>query len=200
MSQLTQHPLTGVDRLLVLFPQACFLTLDLVDLRQPDGTQLRSQATICSPDIPTAAAMGVSGQGYVRVLCVQKMRRGTHLHVFKGGAYDVRCDGIEGLLACLVLGLALHHLPQAENHAADDNQHKVAAQDHTRHSDHPAQQRKNLAAQLAALAFAQLLRQLFICHVRFLFCHILLLIPSRRSGRGFPLSDPADCPYRSVRR
>ena len=38
----------------------------------------------------------------------------------------------------------------AENHAADDNQHKVVAQDHTRHSDHPAQQRKNLAAQLAA--------------------------------------------------
>ena len=33
LSQLTQHPLTGVDRLLVFFPQARFLPLDLVDLR-----------------------------------------------------------------------------------------------------------------------------------------------------------------------
>ena len=62
--------------------------------------------------------MGVSGQRYVRVLCVQKMRCGAHLHVFKGSAYNVRCDGIEGLLACLVLGLALHHLPQAKDYAA----------------------------------------------------------------------------------
>ena len=143
--------------------------------------------------------MSVAGQWNIGVICVQKGRNGVHLYVFKGSAHDVRSNGVEGLPACLLLGLALHHLPQAENHAADDNQHKVAAQDHTCHSDHPAQQRENLAAQLAALAFAQLLRQLFICHVRFLFCHILLLIPPRPSGQGFPLSDPADCPYRSAR-
>ena len=200
LSQLTQHPLTGVDRLLVLFPQARFLPLDLVDLRQPDGTQLRSQATICSPNIPTAAAMGVSGQGYVRVLCVQKMRRGAHLHVFKGSAYDVRCDGIEGLLACLVLGLALHHLPQAKDHAADDDQHNVAAQNDACDGDHTAHQRKEFSAQFAALAFAKLPRQMFIRHVPAFFFHILLLILSCRSARDFPLSDPADCPYRSARR
>ena len=28
---------------------------------------------------------------------------------------------------------------------------------------------------------------------------IVLLIPPRPSGQGFPLSDPADCPYRSAR-
>ena len=144
--------------------------------------------------------MGVSGQGYVRVLCVQKMRRGAHLHVFKGSAYDVRCDGIEGLLACLIFGLALHRLPQREDHTAQNDQRDIAAQNDAHHGDHYAQQRKNFSAQLAALAFAQLLRQLFIRHIPVLFFHILLLILSCRSEQGFPLSDPADCPYRSARR
>ena len=94
--------------------------------------------------------MGVAGQWNIGVVCVQKGKSRVHLYVFKGSAHDVRSNGVEGLPACLLLGLALHHLPQAENHAVDDNQHKVAAQDHTCHSDHPAQQRENLAAQLAA--------------------------------------------------
>ena len=50
LSQLTQHPLTGVDRLLVLFPQAGLLPLKLADFRQPDGTQLRGQAAISSAE------------------------------------------------------------------------------------------------------------------------------------------------------
>ena len=45
---LTQHPLTGVDLLLVLFPQAGLLPLNLADFRQPDGTQLRGQPLIGS--------------------------------------------------------------------------------------------------------------------------------------------------------
>ena len=183
---MAQHPLAGVDDLLVFFPQAGFLPLKFADFCKPNGTQLGNKAVIGSPDMPAAAAMGVAGQGNVGVLRIQKGRGGVHLDVFKGGVYNIRHKGIECLLACLALGAALHHLPQAQEHAANEHQHKVAAKDHARHGDHAAQQRKKLAAQLAAFAFAQLLRELFFGSVRFLFCHSFLLIPPRRSGRGFP--------------
>ena len=39
--QPAQHPLAGVDLLLVLFPQAGLLPLKLADFRQPHGAQLR---------------------------------------------------------------------------------------------------------------------------------------------------------------
>ena len=143
--------------------------------------------------------MGVAGQGNIGVVCVQKGRNGVHLYVFKASAYDLWRNGIEGPPVRVRLGFPLHRLPQREHHAAQQDEHDVAAQKDTRDGNRAAQQREKFAAELAALAFAQLLRQLFICHGYVLFFHMLLLILLRRSRRGFPLSDPADYPYRSAR-
>ena len=83
--------------------------------------------------------MGVAGQGDVGVLRVQEVRGGVHLYVFKGSSHNVRYDGVNRLSGCPVLGLALHHLPQAEEHAANSHQNNAAVQEHTRHSNPHAQ-------------------------------------------------------------
>ena len=106
--------------------------------------------------------MAVAGQGNIGVLRAQQARGGIHQHIFKDAGYDARGNGGESLLAGLGFGLALYHLPQGQDHTADDDDHDVAVQNDARHSDDHAHQGEELAAQLAASAFAQLLGQLLI--------------------------------------
>ena len=153
------------------------------------------------PNIPTAAAMGVSGQRYVRVLCVQKDAMGPSV-VSAGSAGNVRQVRWHRRSAGLPCPGSPCPAPSAllADHAADDDQHNVAAQNDACDGDHTAQCAKGVfPLQFAALAFAKLLRQMFIRHVPAFFFHILPLF-CRRSARGFPLSYPADCPYRLKRR
>ena len=66
--QFTQHPLTRINLPLILFPQPGLLTLEFIYIRQLHGTQLCGHTMICSPDIPTAAAVIMAGQRNVRIL------------------------------------------------------------------------------------------------------------------------------------
>ena len=119
-------------------------------------------------------------QGNVGVLRVQQVRGGVHLYVFKASAYDLRCNGIEGLPVCMRFGFSLHRLTNRKDHAAQKGEHDIAAQNDTCDGDGATQQRKEFSAQLAALALAQLLRQLFIRHISACFFHCFLLLPPRR--------------------
>ena len=143
--------------------------------------------------------MAVAGQGNIRVLRAEQAGGGIHLHIFKDAAYDARGNGIKGLSAGTAFGLALHHLPQGQDHAADDDDHDAAAQNDARHGDDHAHQGENFAAQLTASAFAQLLGQLFIRLVSVLLFHIVLLIFLRRSGRDFPAVYPIARPCRPAK-
>ena len=134
-----------------------------------------------------------------RGMFVSSARSRIHQHIFKDAGYDTRGNGGESLLAGLGFGLALRHLPQGQEHTANDDGHDVAAQNDARHSDDHAYQGEELTAQLAAPAFAQLLGQLLIRLVYILLFHNFLLIFQRRSGRDSPAVYPAALPCPSKR-
>ena len=126
-----------------------------------------------------------SGESAVTVTGLTDTIVGSDLLVL--GVIAVPLVGISvGLLSRLFSGFSLYRLPQREDHAAQNDRHDVAAQDHARHSDGHSDQGEESAGQFAAPVPAQLLRERRVCHVSVFFFHTFLLIPPRRSEPGSP--------------